>query len=128
MTLIPERTPAPRHELGAVGLDPATPKLRRNPDGSIDFAWYTSRARVDRALAVARLFGRMARAVRRGLIEPIREWRARNRALDELAQMDDRMLRDMGLDRGGIYYAIEHGRDADATPANDNAPRKSTAA
>jgi hypothetical protein len=35
--------------------------------------------------------------------------------------MDDHMLRDLGLSRGGVAYAFEHGREAEA--ANTNAPR-----
>ncbi len=35
--------------------------------------------------------------------------------------MDDHMLPDLGLSRGGIAYAFAHGREGE--PANSNAPQ-----
>jgi len=37
---------------------------------------------------------------------------ARRRALEHVAQMDDRMLRDIGVHRGNVADALIHGRDA----------------
>ena len=81
-------------------------------------------ARELRAKAVAELIGKAAGGVKgwvkRQLVEPIRARARRRRQLEELAAMNDHMLRDLGLSRGGIAYAFEHGRDAE--PANANAP------
>ena len=49
----------------------------------------------------------------------------RERQLEELMAMDDHMLRDLGLSRGGIAYAFDHGREGEfaaGEPANTNAP------
>jgi uncharacterized protein YjiS (DUF1127 family) len=131
MSLIPERTVIPLYVLTAVGLDQPVPPIRRTLEGAIDYDWYLSRAREDRARAFGRVLGRAARAVarlvRHGLVEPLRERRRRERAIEELAALDDRLLRDMGIDRGGIVYAVDHGRDTDAPPANDNAPQRRVA-
>jgi uncharacterized protein YjiS (DUF1127 family) len=37
---------------------------------------------------------------------------AARRAMQSLASLDDRMLRDIGIDRGEIYHVSRHGRDA----------------
>jgi len=67
--------------------------------------------------------------VNRLIVKPIKARVHKNRQLDELMNMDDHMLRDLGLSRGGIAYAFEHGREADPAPANTNAPaRKKPAA
>ena len=63
--------------------------------------------------------------IKRHLVEPLRARAARQRQLEELIHMDDHMLRDLGLSRGGIAYAFEHGRDAEfgvVEAANANAP------
>lgn len=38
---------------------------------------------------------------------------ARRRALEQVARLDDRMLRDIGVHRGSVEHAVIHGRDAD---------------
>ena len=58
--------------------------------------------------------------VKRHLVEPLRARAARQRQLEELIHMDDHMLRDLGLSRGGIAYAFEHGREVEV--ANVNSP------
>ncbi len=81
-------------------------------------------ARELRAKAFAELLGKLGRGikglVKRHIVEPIRARAARERQLEELMSMDDHMLRDLGLSRGGIAYAFDHGREAE--PANANAP------
>src|SRR5262245_60590036 len=88
-----------------------------------EFAIYHA-ARIARAEAFARLVrkaaGGIASLVKRNLVGPLRARAERRRQLDELLNMDDHMLRDLGLSRGGIAYAFEHGRDAE--PANTNVP------
>ena len=58
--------------------------------------------------------------VKRHIVDPMRARARRERQLEELMGMDDHMLRDLGLSRGGIAYAFDHGREAE--PANANAP------
>lgn len=62
--------------------------------------------------------------VKRHITDPARARVERNRQLEELTQMDDHMLRDLGLSRGGIAYAFEHGREV--APANANEPATKT--
>lgn len=77
-----------------------------------------------RAQAIADLLGKAGRGikalVKRNIVDPIRARARRERQLEELMGMDDHMLRDLGLSRGGITYAFDHGREAE--PANANAP------
>ena len=88
-----------------------------------EFAIYRA-ASAARAKAVAELIGKAGRGIKglvnRHLVEPLRLRARRQRQLEELMQMDDHMLRDLGLSRGGIAYAFEHGREVE--PANVNAP------
>ena len=81
-------------------------------------------ARELRAKAVAELIGKAGRGIKAlvigRLVEPLRARARRQRQLEELMAMDDHMLRDLGLSRGGIAYAFDHGREAE--PANSNAP------
>jgi uncharacterized protein YjiS (DUF1127 family) len=86
-------------------------------------------ARELRAKALAELVGKAGRGIKalvlRAIVDPIRARARRERQLEELMGMDDHMLRDLGLSRGGIAYAFNHGRDgefAGAEPANANAP------
>ncbi len=78
-----------------------------------------------RAKAIADLFGKVGRGitglVKRHIVDPILARARRERQLEELMNMDDHMLRDLGLSRGGIAYAFEHGREGE--PANGNAPQ-----
>ena len=88
-----------------------------------DFAIYHA-ARAARARAFASVFGAIGRGIKalvnRLVVDPLKARAQRNRQLEELVAMDDHMLRDLGLSRGGIAYAFEHGREADA--ANSNTP------
>ena len=86
-------------------------------------------AREMRAQATAELLGKAGRGIKRfvtrHIVEPLRARSRRQHQLEELMAMDDHMLRDLGLSRGGIAYAFEHGRDgefAGAEAANSNAP------
>ena len=88
-----------------------------------EFAIYHA-ARELRAKAMAELLGKAGRGVKglvkRHVLEPLRARSLRRRQLEELINMDDHMLRDLGLSRGGIAYAFEHGREVE--PANANTP------
>jgi len=42
-----------------------------------------------------------------GLIGRFENWRARERAFQELAALDDRSLADIGLNRGDIPFALD---------------------
>ena len=98
-----------------------------------EFAIYQA-ARVARAEAFADLVRKVSNGiaglVKRRLVEPLRARAQRRHQLEELLNMDDHMLRDLGLSRGGIAYAFEHGRDAEVgraefgggEPANTNTP------
>ena len=83
-------------------------------------------AREARARYVAATVGRavrgLARLIARQIFGRIHAYLQRRRQLEILLNMDDRMLRDMGLSRGGISYALEKRREAD--PANINTPVK----
>jgi uncharacterized protein YjiS (DUF1127 family) len=50
----------------------------------------------------------------------LREHHARKRALAELLSLDDRGLRDLGLNRAGLYFAVNHGREDIPLAANAN--------
>jgi uncharacterized protein YjiS (DUF1127 family) len=88
-----------------------------------EFALYHA-ARAARAKAFAELLGKLAGGitglVKHRLLAPMRARAQRQRQLEELMNMDDHMLRDLGLSRGGIAHAFEHGREAQ--PANVNTP------
>lgn len=77
-----------------------------------------------RSKAFADLLGKAGRGierlVHRLIVGPIRARARRERQLEELMGMDDHMLRDLGLSRGGIAYAFDHGREGEI--ANANAP------
>ena len=123
MSLIPALPRSDARPLSAVGLDGATPAIRRTEDGRIDFDHYLLRAHALRTRSYARVLGAIARAGRRlvdRVLEALRERRARTRALGELLSLDDRALRDMGLNRAGIFFAVDHGREDLPAPANAN--------
>jgi uncharacterized protein YjiS (DUF1127 family) len=92
-----------------------------------EFALYQAARRV-RAEAFAGLIRGAARGIKRWVdrhvVAPLQARAARHRQLDELLHMDDHMLRDLGLSRGGIAYAFEHGREVE--PANTNTPARKT--
>ena len=125
MPLIPERLSAGcDRSLAAVGLDPALPAVRRTPEGGIDYDWYLLRARRLRSEAYAgsvRALWRGLGAALVGWIKSYRAWRARERAVAKLLSLDERGLRDIGLSRASIFFAIDHGREDVPAPANANA-------
>lgn len=53
-----------------------------------------------------------ARAVPWRMLKAILAELAARRAADRLAGLDDRMLRDIGIERGQIQHATRHGRNA----------------
>jgi uncharacterized protein YjiS (DUF1127 family) len=119
MSLIPALPRSDARSLAAIGLDPATPATRRLPDGRIDFDHYLLRARQLRANSYAGALSAIGRVAARWF-KAIRDQRARKRALAELLSIDDRGLRDMGLNRAGVFFAIDHGREDVPAPANVN--------
>lgn len=123
MTLIPEKLPAAGRALAAVGLDPALPALRRSADGGIDYDWYLRRAgrlRADTFAESARALWRGLGAALHGSLKAIHERRRRQRAIAELLSLDERSLRDIGLSRAGVCFAVAHGREDVFAPANAN--------
>lgn len=132
MPLLPHRTAAPAaRPLNAVGLDPHLPPIRRAADGGIDYDWYLVRARAARANSIGAALGRVADVIRKafaGWSFALRERRRRKRALAELLAMDDRGLHDLGLNRTGVYFAVDHGREPLPPPANLNRTRRDSAA
>lgn len=124
MSLLPEHPPAVAHAIDAVGLDRRLPPLRRRTDGSIDYDHYLLRARTLRVAALGRwLLGPAGRLVVTPLAAAaaaFRNWRAHRRAVTELLSLDDRLLRDMGLQRSSVDFAVDHGRESWPAPANAN--------
>jgi uncharacterized protein YjiS (DUF1127 family) len=123
MSLIPLLPTTAARSFAAVGLDRDIPSIRRTPDGEIDFGWYLLRAkrlRTESYADVARSIGRAIGGMFSGIAKALRERRQRQRAWDELQGLDDRSLRDLGLNRAGIAYAIDHGREDVPQPANIN--------
>lgn len=125
MSLIPEKLLSGAHRsLADVGLDRDVPPIRRNVEGGVDYDYYLARARAMRSEAWGTAFKALGRGLNVlfvGWLKPWREWRQRRRAIEELYSMDDRMLRDLGLGRTGIFYAVDHGREDLPAPANANA-------
>jgi uncharacterized protein YjiS (DUF1127 family) len=98
-----------------------TPTNEKSPYSEIALQQAASRLR---AQAFGKYVGRAAAGikgwVKRHVVDPINARAERQRQLEELMNMDDHMLRDLGLSRGGIAHAFEHGRETE--PANANAP------
>lgn len=69
-------------------------------DLSTAFHW-TSRTTADRPSRIRGMFGALLREIR------IR------RALRDVSTLDDSMLCDIGLSRGGVEEAVRHGRHLD---------------
>ena len=44
------------------------------------------------------------------LMHNLSAWRQRRRAIQQLAELDDRILRDIGLNRAEITHAVLNGR------------------
>jgi uncharacterized protein YjiS (DUF1127 family) len=124
MSLIPENVLSGAHRsLAGVGLDHDLPPIRRNAEGGVDYEHYLARGRALRSESWRKAFALIGRGLF-GWVGAWRAWQARKRAIAELGSMDDRMLRDMGLGRAGIIYAIDHGREDIPAPANTNAETK----
>jgi uncharacterized protein YjiS (DUF1127 family) len=125
MSLIPPLPRSDARSFAAIGLDTPSAEVRRTPEGHIDFDWYLLRARQLRGQAYAGVL----RAIGRGIVgwlKSIRAQRQRKRALAELLSLDDRGLRDIGLNRAGVYFAVDHGREDEPAPANlNNQPSRS---
>ncbi len=79
-------------------------------EGSVDFHACRARAEAARAEQVAKLVSGASRALTAGLAGLWRGYRAGQRkraAIAQLAGLDDRMLRDIGLERGQIAAAVD---------------------
>ncbi len=126
MSLLPEQPTAAAHTTDAIGLDRKLPPLRRRTDGSIDYDHYLLRARTLRVAAIRQRLlapaGRLVMAPLAAAAAAFRNWRAHRRAVKELLSLDDRLLRDMGLQRSSVDFAVDHGREAWPAPANANRP------
>ena len=72
---------------------------------------FAERSEFDAVARPRSLIGGLLAAPRRVVAALARELAAR-RAMQALADLDERMLRDIGLDRGQIGYAARHGRHA----------------
>jgi len=125
MSLIPSSlSTGSGRSLAAIGLDPLTPAIRRTAAGNIDFNHYLLRSHTLRMAAYAGALRAVARSVGAAIsggLAAWRSWRARRRAIDELMTLDDRTLRDLGLNRAGVLYVVDHGREDVPAPANANA-------
>ncbi len=124
MSLIPSNlATGGSRSLVAVGLDHTPASIRRTAEGNIDYNYYLLRSRALRATAYAgtiRAVGKAIGAAFARLRKTWRDWRARRRAIDELMTLDDRTLRDLGLNRAGVIYVVDHGREDVPLPANVN--------
>ena len=69
------------------------------------------RGEVPGATRSGSLFTAVLRAPRRLAAKILAELAAR-RAMQSLASLDERMLRDIGIERGQIWHATRHGREA----------------
>jgi uncharacterized protein YjiS (DUF1127 family) len=122
MSLIPILPTANAPSFAAIGLDPENPPIRRTLDGHIDFDWYLLRAKRLRSDSYARVFRAIGRAIGGAYaawVKAVRANRERKRAVAELLSLDDRGLRDLGLNRAGVHFAVDHGREDIPAPAND---------
>jgi uncharacterized protein YjiS (DUF1127 family) len=105
---------------------------RRHGIDPVELEARLAQARRDQAAAVAQL-GRSVIDGFKGLFAGFGNSLRRRMAYDELYALDDRMLRDIGLNRGELWAAVEGGvergpsndnRKAEARPAaNENAPK-----
>lgn len=124
MSLIPSNlTAGPGRSLSAIGLDPALPGLQRTAYGAIDYGYYLSRSHQLRAESYGAALRSLRKAIGAIFARIGKAWRdrqARQRAIDELLTMDDRALRDIGANRAGVFYMVDHGREDVPAPANTN--------
>ena len=126
MSLIPLLPTSHAPSFAAIGLDPENPPIRRTVEGNIDFDWYLLRAkrlRNDSYASVLRAIGRAIGRAYAAWVKSIRASRERKRAVAELLSLDDRGLRDVGLNRAGVLFAVDHGREDIPAPANDATSR-----
>jgi uncharacterized protein YjiS (DUF1127 family) len=124
MSLIPQNLLAGHgRSLASVGLDSPTPALQRTADGAIDYNYYLKRSSALRAASYAAAFRGLAKLVRGAvskLAAAYHNWQAHRRAVAELNELDDRTLRDLGVNRAGLDYIVDHGREDVPAPANAN--------
>ena len=60
----------------------------------------------------------------RYILKPLADWRARQRAMDELMSLDDHMLKDIGISRCEIF-GIGDGTVVPRRAANENLAQQS---
>ena len=126
MSLIPSLPASDARSFAAIGLDREYTPIRRTVEGHIDFDWYLSRAKRLRSESYAGVFRKIGRAIGGAYaawVKALRAQRERRRAVAELLSLGDRGLRDLGLNRAGVHFAVDHGREDIPTPANDSAGR-----
>ena len=130
MSLLPTLPHSSARNFAAVGLDAELPEIRRKVEGGIDFDSYLVKARQLRGRAIGTVLRSIGQAIASAfatVAKALRERRQRRRALAELLSLDDRGLRDLGLNRAGVYFAIEHGRE-DVANTNERPIRSPHAA
>ena len=119
MSLIPTLPRSDARSLAAIGLDGATPEIRRTPDGRVDFDHYLLRARELRAQS----YGGILRAIAHGIGAVFASFRAAGapkRALAELFSLHDPGPRGLRPHPAGVYFAVDHGREDVPAAANAN--------
>lgn len=82
---------------------------RQNPDLAISLR----RAHEERNEAIAGVLRKgaslLVRFVDQWLVSPVKGWHMRHRLFQQLMSLDDRMLADIGVNRGNIPWVVEHG-------------------
>ncbi|MFQ5955595.1 MAG: DUF1127 domain-containing protein [Kiloniellales bacterium] len=56
------------------------------------------------------------------IVSAVRTWRARRAAIDELSRLDDRLLRDIGINRGEIRVVVDRMLSRPPAPGRRPAP------
>ena len=129
MSLIPAPTLASiERRFESIGIAPEWPNAVFDTRRRLDIQRYVADAKRRRQQAFAAAGHGAFRAIGAWFARRAAAWRAaaaRDRAVAELARLDDLSLHDMGLTRSTIWHAVHAGREAPA-PANENrhaAPR-----
>ncbi len=106
------------------GREERSPVDAREYSPTIEYAQryaYELEGRRLQAQVVGDLLGALARSVgslaRRFVFDPIRRWNDLSQRLRELRQLDDRMLKDIGVNRSEIAYVAQWGDDSHARAA-----------
>ena len=79
-------------------------------EGPVDYNGYRARAEAERAKQIGKIVGGAARSLTAGLADLWRRYRTAQRkraAIAQLAGLDIRLLRDIGLERSQIVAAVD---------------------